>query len=72
LAYLPGQPDWQYGDRLLVSDAQEAWLAHTPQAVIYTPEEGELGLSGHNWLNMRPGGWVQVTTDGMKMWVEKR
>jgi competence protein ComEC len=58
--------------RDLEETTPEQWLAFAPQAVIYTPEEGELGLSGHNWLNTRPGGWVQVTTDGMKMWVEVR
>lgn len=58
--------------RDLEKTTPQQWLAYAPQAVIYTPQEGTLEPSGYNWLNTRPGGWIAVTTDGKRMWVEQR
>ena len=58
--------------RDLEKTSPEEWLAYAPQAVIFTPGEGELEPEGYNWLNTQPGGWIAVTTDGKQMWVERR
>ncbi len=49
----------------------EQWLAMSPQLVIATPEEGAFPHGGANWVNTLPGGWVQIETDGERMWVER-
>lgn len=58
--------------RDLEETSPEQWLTYAPQAIIFTPGEGAMEPSGHNWFNTRPGGWYHITTDGEKMWVEKR
>jgi hypothetical protein len=58
--------------RDLEETIQEQWLAYRPQAIIFTQGEGELELSGLNWLNTLPGRWYQVTTDGTRLWVERK
>lgn len=58
-------------NRDLEKTSQEEWLALAPMAIVYTPGDGELPLSGHNWLNTHPGGWYHITTDGKLMWVEE-
>jgi competence protein ComEC len=51
---------------------QAEWLRLAPQALIYTPTSGELPPEEQAWLVIPPQGWVHVTTDGKKMWVEKK
>ena len=53
-------------------EKMEEWSALAPQAVIFTPGKGSLPVEGVNWLNTRQQGWVQVTTDGERMWVEEK
>ena len=57
-------PDLDYVGKL-----HHVWL--WLRAVIATPGNGAILPGGGNWLNTRPQGWYQVTTDGKQMWVEK-
>ncbi len=58
--------------RDLEETSQEKWLAYAPQAIIFTPGEDEMEQEGPNWLNTQPGSWYHITTDGEKLWVEKK
>ncbi|MBN2149773.1 MAG: hypothetical protein JW726_20465, partial [Anaerolineales bacterium] len=46
------------------------WSALAPQAVVYAVGKGALPVEEVNWLNVPPQGWVHVTTDGERMWLE--
>ncbi|MBE0698335.1 MAG: hypothetical protein IH586_15560, partial [Anaerolineaceae bacterium] len=50
---------------------QVDWIRLAPQAVIYSPAKGEFPPEETTWLITRPQGWVHITTDGKKMWVER-
>lgn len=48
------------------------WTVLVPQAVIATPGGAALPPVERNWINTRPGGWLSVTTDGQRMWLEQK
>lgn len=71
------------GDRaslsLLVLDSRDLqnipparWMSLAPQAIIATGAENPQSMDGNNWLDTRPQGWHQVTTNGRQIWVEKK
>jgi hypothetical protein len=46
------------------------WQGLGAQAVLVLPPDGlEVVLPGE-WVKLDPWGWVMVTTDGKRMWVE--
>lgn len=47
------------------------WLDCAPRALIITGSPADSAAEG-NTLLTRPGGWVAITTDGERMWIEQR
>jgi competence protein ComEC len=48
------------------------WLSISPRAIIFTPGNTTPLPAGYNWINTHPGGWIEITTDGKRMWVEEK